>query len=172
MISVRLLFTMDAKNYAPNGTVFSRPSVRAVIRRSGKVAMVHSLKYGYYKFPGGGMEPGETQMNALCRETLEEAGLVVNRESVLDYGYVHRIEKGDQEEVFVQDNFYYLCDVLPVVKSQNLDAYEAEERFTLEWVEPSEAITANRTSAYAAKEHAMLEREARVLEYLILEGLL
>lgn len=169
---MRLLFTMDTKDYDPNGKSFVRPSVRAIIRQSGKIAMVHSLKYNYYKFPGGGMEPGETQRDSLCRETLEEAGLVVIPESIREYGYVHRVQKGEKEEMFIQDNYYYLCDVLPETQNQNLDAYEAEERFTLEFAEPSAAITINRTHDHGPKDQIMLEREARVLECLISEGLL
>ena len=44
---MRLLFEMDAKDYDPDGKVFSRPSARGIIIRDGKIAMVHSLKYDY-----------------------------------------------------------------------------------------------------------------------------
>lgn len=168
-MSMRLLFEMDAKNYAPRGTVFSRPSARAIILRGGKVAMVHSLKYDYYKFPGGGIEPGEDHMAALVRETREEAGLSVIPASVRPYGYVHRVEKGDREDLFVQDNYYYFCDTEPETVSQALDAYEAEERFTLEFVPPETAIAVNRERPHGPKSQVMLEREARVLELLVKE---
>ena len=49
---MKLLFEIDLKNYDLNGTKFIRPSVRAVIVKDGRLAMVHSLKYDYYKFPG------------------------------------------------------------------------------------------------------------------------
>ena len=41
---MRLLFEIDTKDYDPNGKAFVRPSVRGIIIRDGKVAMVHSLK--------------------------------------------------------------------------------------------------------------------------------
>ena len=44
--------------------------------------MIHSLKYDYYEFPGGGIEENETPVNAVIRKTMEEAGLSVIRESV------------------------------------------------------------------------------------------
>jgi len=169
---MRLLFEMDAKNYDPNGTAFSRPSVRGIILRGGTVAMVHSLKYDYYKFPGGGMEPGEDHLAALIRETREEAGLTVVPASVRPYGYVHRVERGDREDCFIQDNFYYLCDVERKISDQKLDNYEAEERFTLKFVLPETAIAVNRTVPRGPKEQTMLEREARVLELLMEEGYL
>ena len=49
-VKMRLLFEIDKKDYNPNGTCFIRPSVRGIIIRDGRIAMVHSLKYNYYKF--------------------------------------------------------------------------------------------------------------------------
>ena len=169
---MRLLVALDTKDYDPKGTAFVRPSVRAIIIKDGKVAMVHSLKFDYYKFPGGGMEPGESQTDALIRETREEGGLTVIPESIREYGYVHRVQKGKNEDIFIQDNYYYLCQVEPGVQEQRLDAYEAEERFTLEYVQPISAMEVNRTHDHADTDQIMLEREALVLERLMQEGLL
>lgn len=83
---MRTLFEMDKKNYDSSGKVFYRPSVRSIIIRGGRVAMVHSLMYDYYKFPGGGIESGETRHQALIRETAEESGLCVAPDSIQAYG--------------------------------------------------------------------------------------
>ena len=40
---MRNLFTIDTQDYDPNGSVCSRPSVRAIIIADHKVLMVHSL---------------------------------------------------------------------------------------------------------------------------------
>lgn len=37
---------------------------KSSLLHGGKIAMVHSLKYDYYKFPGGGIENGETPEEA------------------------------------------------------------------------------------------------------------
>lgn len=172
---MRLLFDLDMKDYAPDSAAFVRPSVRAIIIKEGTVAMVHSLKYDYYKFPGGGMEPGESQIDSLIRETREEAGLIVIPESVQEYGYVHRVQKSDRDTTFgrfIQDNYYYLCSAEDTISSQELDDYEAEEHFTLEYVLPETAIHTNRTVDHGPKDQLMLEREALVLEYLQKEGIL
>lgn len=171
---MRLLFNMDANDYDKNGRAFVRHSARCITIQNGRVAMVHSLKYDYYKFPGGGIEPNETKIQALIRETEEEAGLVIVPESIREFGYVHRVEKSDHMDAdyFVQDNFYYLCEVQATKTSQKLDDYEADEHFTLEWVEPDKAIVINRTVDHGPKEQNMLEREARVLEILKKEGYL
>lgn len=166
---MRTLFTIDTHDYNPNGKAFIRPSVRGIVIQGGKVLMVHSLKYDYYKFPGGGIEAGETLEGALCREVAEESGFSVRTDSIREYGLVHRVQKGEHEDIFIQDNFYYLCEVREAV-GQHLDAYEAEERFTPEFVTPAHAIETNRFHDHGPIESVMLEREAKVLEQLMEEG--
>lgn len=68
---MRMLFVIDTKNYDRNGTTVSRPSARGIIIKDGKAAMIHSLKYDYYKFPGGGIEKTEDKKTALIREVKE-----------------------------------------------------------------------------------------------------
>ena len=169
---MRLLFEMDKKDYSACTHSFTRNSARSIIIRGRKIAMIHSMKYDNYKFPGGGIEAGETPEEAMMRETLEEAGLIVIPSSVREYGYVHRIQKsdGDKTECFIQDNFYYLCEAEASAVPQKLDGYEAQEAYTLEWVDPSTAIRRNRSVVESPYHPLMLEREARVLELLISEG--
>lgn len=171
---MRLLFEMDKKDYGGCTHTFTRDSARSIIIRNGKIAMIHSLKYDYYKFPGGGIEPGESAADALIRETAEEAGLTVIPESIREYGYVHRVQKSrvKEDEYFVQDNYYYLCDAEEGVRPQKLDDYESDEHFTLEYVMPEFAILSNRTKDHGPKDPVMLEREVRVLEMLISEGMI
>lgn len=169
---MRLLFEIDTKDYDPTGKAFVRPSVRGIIIRDGRVAMVHSQKYDYFKFPGGGIEDGESLEQALLREVAEESGLQVIPKSIREYGLVHRVQKGKKEAMFIQDNYYFLCDVEAELQPQHLDDYEAEERFTLEFVDPSHAIHTNRYMDHGPKDQIMLEREAKVLELLMQEGII
>ena len=171
---MRLLFEIDFKDYNSNWKTITRPSARAIIIKDNKVYMVHSLVYDYYKFPGGGIEKNESNIDALIRETAEEAGLVVIKDSIKEYGYVNRIQKSDHEGIsmFIQDNYYYLCDVEENRINQKLDDYEDFEKFTLELIEPEIAINANRYKDHGPKDQNMLEREAKVLELLIKEGYL
>lgn len=167
---MKLLFSLDKKNYDESWPKYERPSVRGVIIRGDKVAMVHSLKYDYYKFPGGGIDPSESHMDCLIREVKEESGLTVIPETVKEFGNVVRAEAGKGEEIFYQENFYYLCHVEATTTLQDLDDYEAEENFTLEWITPDVAISANRKPDHGPKSNIMIEREAKVLEILIEEG--
>ena len=171
---MKMLFEMDLKDYGQCTHTYTRDSARSIIIRDGKAAMIHSLKYNYYKFPGGGIENGESPEQAMIRETREEAGLVVIPETVREYGMVHRIQRStkDPTECFVQDNYYFLCDVLPRTVSQDLDRYEALESYRLEFVNADTAIRANRNVKNSPHNGVMFEREARILEMLQSEGLL
>ena len=171
---MRLLFDMDLHDYGSCTRSFVRNSARSIIIRNEKIAMIHSLKYDYYKFPGGGIEAGEDPVEAMIRETREEGGLVVIPGSVREYGYVHRIQKSDSnpDEAFIQDNYYFLCDAEEQAVSQELDRYESKENYTLEFVDPGTAIRKNRGVANSPYNRMMFEREARVLEMLMEEGII
>ena len=171
---MRILFEMDRKDYSRCTRTFTRDSARSIIIRNGRVAMVHSMKYDYYKFPGGGIEEGENPVKAMIRETREEAGLVVVPESIKEYGLVHRIQRSgrDHTECFIQDNYYYLCAAEDEPVSQELDNYEAKESYRLEFIDPATAIEKNRSVRKSPYNRMMFEREALVLEMLQAEGLL
>ena len=145
---MRLLFEMDKKDYGKCTHTFVRNSARSIIIVNNKIAMI--------------------------RETREESGLVVKPETIKEYGYVHRIQKSDLDETecFVQDNYYYLCEAEGYVVAQSLDEYEFTETYTLEFVDPETAIRKNRNVTQTPHNQAMFEREARVLELLMAEGLL
>lgn len=170
---MKRLFTIDLKDYNPNGKKFYRPSVRGIIFGSANnIAMIYSKKYHYYKFPGGGMEEGETQLETLAREIKEETGMTLIPGSAKEFGEVVRTQKYSAEEdddtIFIQQNFYYTCEVEEEIGEQNLDEGEKEAEFILTFVPIDKAIEVNtsfKTDKGPVKEQ-MVEREKRVLEII------
>ena len=167
---MKRLFEIDLKDYDENDNVFSRPSARGISFNSeNKIALVYSVKEKYYKFPGGGIHGDEDKKDALIREMREEVGLVVIPETIQEFGSVLRRQKSNYtpNAIFLQENFYYTCDVENQTVEQCLDDYEEEAGFVLRFVDLDEAISVN--SAYRSDDlfdEIMIKREKRVLEII------
>ena len=168
---MKQLFTIDLKDYNPNGKKYYRPSVRGIIfDDKGNIAMIYSQKYHFYKFPGGGIEGGETHLETLAREIKEETGMTLIPETAKEFGEVLKIQKGDEvgeNTIHIQQNFYYTCRVEDEIGEQDLDDGEKALDFVLKFVPIEEAIAAN--SAFESDDpfkKQMAEREKRVLELL------
>ncbi len=85
---------------------------------------------------------------------------------------IHRIQKGEVEDIFIQDNFYYFCDVADEVQKQNLDDYEADEKFTLEFVDAKKIIETNDACSNPKADKIILQRESWITKMLAEEGFL
>ena len=163
---------MDIKNYRDDWQRSRRDSARAIIRMGDdKLALVYATKLGYYKFAGGGIHQDEDKSAALIREVQEEIGLVVIPQTIKEYGVVHRFQKSGKiaDTVFVQDSFYYTCDVeSDKIINQNLDDYEDKAGFELRIVSIKEALDAN--LKYRDDDNfniVMIARDTRVFAMLL-----
>ena len=164
------LFVIDVKDYDENWERSFRPSVRAIIQKDDKIAMVYNQKYDYYAFPGGGIEEGESFHQALLREVKEETGLNVILDSIEELGSALRVSKSFAFEntIFVQENFYYICQAEDAIGEQRLEGYEAEQGMVLEFVNPEEALRKNRFGDHKEEsDRVWIERETKILEMYI-----
>lgn len=123
-----------------------REAVRGVIKHKNKLLMVYSSKDGDYKFPGGGVDAGETYEEALAREIREECGATVTK-ICSEFGktieYDIPIEK--EYDVFKMVSYYYICEVNSVLEEQLLEEYERNLGFEPVWTDIDSAIKANKT---------------------------
>lgn len=169
-VAMRHLFTIDLKDYNPEWPHSTRPSVRGVIFRNGKLALIHNGKYDYYMFPGGGIEEGESHEEALIREVKEESGLVVIPESIREYGSALRLSKSSYLEntIFEQQNYYYRCETQDTTE---FDVHEIEEKYSLVFLAPEEAVRRNRANDHGEENGSVwIERETRIMELLMEEN--
>jgi 8-oxo-dGTP pyrophosphatase MutT (NUDIX family) len=150
-----------------HGKTIARTAVRAVIQRSSELLMIYSARVGYYKFPGGGVAEGESQAEALRRETLEECGATLTRIGreigcVVEYNFA--VE--DEFDTFKMTSHYFLCETADVFTAQHLDEYEADLGFEPRWVSIEEALSVNRSLLRSESAPDWLKREIFLLAYL------
>ena len=162
---MKILATYDRKNYELSLPRLIKNSTRAIIIVDKKVAMLYSSKYDFYCFPGGGIENGETHIDALVRETREEAGLTVKPQSVKEFGMITEIRKDIYVEgIYEQREFYYLCDIEDGILEQCLTQSEKEAGYQLSFVSFDEAISKNELELHIGKVYT--EAETYVLKLL------
>ncbi len=146
--------------------VTCRLAVRAVIIKDNKLLMVHS-RPGDYKFPGGGVENGEVNEEALIREVHEETGYSISQIKE-KLGVVKTINNDQFEEdaIFEMESHYYLCQIEDKQGLQQLDEYEAELGFQPVWIGIEDAIRNNEEIMLKDSCNSWVGRETKVLHLL------
>jgi len=115
-----------------------RTAARAIIRDTdGNIALLFVSKKDFYKLPGGGAEEGETVLEALNREVMEEVGCQIK---VMDEVGVITEERGDLG--LTQTSYCYIADVVGEKMAVNFDKYELADGYELLWVSANEVLEA------------------------------
>ena len=129
--------------------------------------MIHSSKVGDFKFPGGGVNKGETHAQALCREVHEESGMsVISIAPELGAIIEYDIPVESDYDVFKMDSHYYPCEVEDTFGTQTLDDYEQALGFKPVWIAIDRAIELNKALLHSDDRPKWLKREIFVLEYI------
>jgi ADP-ribose pyrophosphatase YjhB (NUDIX family) len=97
--------------------------------------MLQSGSAGDFKFPGGGVQPGEDAAAALARELDEECGRTLVELGTEALVVVERRPASDRPgAVFEMESRYYHCRVAEADRPQRLDDYEQELGLQSKWV--------------------------------------
>ena len=163
---MKLIAFFDEKNYKQRSGIV-REAVRAIIVKDGKVALIKSLKENHYKFPGGGIEPNESHIDTLIRETKEETGLIIKTDSIKECGFIHEIRKSIfNDDAFEQKSYYYFAEVKDETCEQELSEREKDLKYVLEWVDPKIAYNVDYKLGQDYNNKFLL-REAFILNLII-----
>ena len=129
----------------PEGKTFLREAVRGIIFREEKLLMIYSTVNGDYKFPGGGVDRGESHLETLRRELREESGAMLTQVTG-ELGKVVELAIAMDEgfETFKMNSYYYFCEITGNLGSPNLEDYEEELGFRPEWVDIDTALEKNK----------------------------
>ena len=159
------LITIDRKNYNLLSPRIIDNSVRAIIIKFGKIGMIYSKRYEFYCFPGGRVEKGESKIEALIRETKEEAGLTIKPESIKDFGIITEIRKDLFEDgIYERHDIYYNCDVEDILTEPQLTKQEVEAGYEFGFISIDEAINKNELELQFGKKYS--EAETYILKLL------
>jgi 8-oxo-dGTP diphosphatase len=91
-----------------NGKAIHRTAVRAIIRRGQDLLMVFSSAVGDYKFPGGGVDDGESHEQALARVLRKECGAsLLWEDGELGAGIEYNFAEEKGSDVFKMTSHYY-----------------------------------------------------------------
>ena len=157
---------MDAKNYDPNLSELRRIAVRGIIFKNDRLLMIRS-DFGEVKFPGGGQEPGESDMDTLIRETVEETGYRVIPESIRPFGEVEEKRLSVHEPmIWHMVSRYYFCEVEDTQGECHYTENEKKHGFQQIWITLDEAIRTNEEMLHAEGVKPWNQRECSVLKLL------
>jgi ADP-ribose pyrophosphatase YjhB (NUDIX family) len=175
-IMMKELYVNDLNNYQDCSNKKTRTAIRGIIIHEGKFAMIQSDKYMECKFPGGGMESGETHQSCLTREIMEETGLTSVPDSMRPYGFFKDIRRSlyEKDLIFEMISYYYFIAIVNRSIAQvELDPYEEEYDYKLVWLSIDEAIRYNTIAMNRYHSEApWIERELIVLKKLKEEGVI
>lgn len=141
---IPLLARLVDPGIKPSEPRLERRAVRALVHRQGELLMILSTRRGDYKFPGGGVEPGETDVDALARELAEECGArLTTVGAILGDTLEYRAPRKVGDRVLRMLSRYYQCHIADGFGPQSLDDYEQQLGFLPVWVTPEKALATN-----------------------------
>lgn len=112
-----------------------REAARAIVTDGeGNIAVLHASLNHYYKLPGGGVETGESILEALHRECKEEIGCAIEVT-----GEVGSLTEYRERFKLKQVSYCYVARVVGDKCEPQFEQGEIDEGFEVVWVAPEEA---------------------------------
>ena len=162
------LINLNQLSPSEAATLKQRTAARAVVfDTNNHVALLHAGKNGYYKLPGGGIEPGEDPKQAHVRECMEELGCSIDVR-----GEVGKIIEYRRD--LHQTSYCYLATLVGMQNAPHYTEEELAEEFEYLWKPLSEAIDlvsqatpTNLEGTFIKERDARFLRETQTLLHLL-----
>lgn len=146
--------------------IVEHPNIRnsarcLLINQDQEICLLYSRARDYYAIPGGGIEPGESLLQTLNRETLEETGYLLKNPKPI--GNIH-------EQLYdrVTTTFFFSAQPYKILHS-NYMPDELEEDYILKWLSPSKALQIFQTICNEQQLHNFPSYKGAFINYRFLE---
>lgn len=160
---MKKLLVLDKKNYDDSTDEILRNSVRGIIFINEKILLIED-NFGEVKIPGGGVEDGENDIQALCREVREETGYNVIADSIIPFGEIEEKRLSVNEpKIWHHFSRLYLCNVDYKQGLCEFTESEKKQGFRQVLYTLDEAIAKNKRMLNTDKNQAWNEREYKTL---------
>ena len=160
---MKKILIMDEKNYSEGMEEICRVAVRGIIFIEGKLLMIES-KSGELKLPGGGVDDGEDDCQALLREVKEETGYDVIADSIEPFGEIEEKRLSTLEPmIWHQISRIYFCRVNLVKGECNYTENEKKDGFRQVLYSIEDAIEKNKIMLENEGKQAWNQREYKTL---------
>lgn len=141
-----------------------RDTARCImINSENQICLLYSRAKDYYAIPGGGIEPGESLLQALNREILEETGYTI--EHIKPLGKIY-----EERNYRITNTYFFYAS--PVTQSEaHYMQDEIEEDYELVWLPLDLAIKKLETRFQDLKNHQFPSYKGSFINVRNLEGL-
>ena len=139
-----------------------RNSVRCLlINQNQEICLLYSRARDYYAIPGGGIEPGESLLQTLNRETLEETGYLLKNPKPIGNIYEQRYDR-------VTTTYFFSAQPDKILHS-NYMPDELEEDYILKWLSLPKALQIFQTACSEQQLHNFPSYKGAFISYRFLE---
>jgi 8-oxo-dGTP pyrophosphatase MutT (NUDIX family) len=84
------------------------PTVGLLIIENKKLLLAYSRNKNCFYLPGGKIDPGETSIQALCREIAEEMNVVICEKDLKYYTHISAPAYGEENGVIMEQDCFFL----------------------------------------------------------------
>ncbi|WP_430816215.1 NUDIX domain-containing protein [Carboxylicivirga sp. RSCT41] len=139
--SVMLVKKLIPDAYIPTGRNYI-VGVGAVVLRNEQLLVIKDKYSPGYKLPGGHIDKDESIKAAIKREVMEETGIEIELESIMNIGHFNAGQFGES-------NLYFVCTVRAL--SFDISINDADEIVEALWMDVDEFLKHEEVNAYNKK---------------------